>query len=527
MVIRGILSKEFYQHRLLLLWLPILITCGWVLFLGMKELMLLGGSQFYNLSWFLWFIFPLFTLLLANSLIADEFRKSTQLFLEGLPVSRFAFLAVKYVIGMLAAVLTALLLVGMTSSTQWNSEGLSLRFALVLWIKTLLWAWFCWAASFALAFLGRYRFIIGFIVVFTLLFVERELEIQVTHFGPFHLIDEQYAYERYEIPMVAIGTTLGIILLLTILGFVFGIVRDATLASMLAEKMSYREKLTMTALVAFVLFVIASVIERQTAAEPLYLPGSVDVSSARVAVSVSAAVSSPTTAEMEALQGHADSMMDHLDEVAEFLNIKNLPKVFLVHRRDFDPDRYELGDLDTRQGVLIRLNAIASAPDGERWLRMAIRSVLLAHQHNRLDSDTRDWVVTGFPIWWLARSDKGRIVQEFAVANSVSQDDASSLSESELVRWRAYKKRVGEERAQLAAGAIMFSLSERAKAEDMRAFLSHVLGYEAPYDFRATIHDYWYSVSSVLRATTGLTLADLVSHLHGTLLPGAVGSGDR
>jgi hypothetical protein len=295
---------------------------------------------------------------------------------------------------------------------------------------------------------------------------------------------------------------------------------------MLAEKMSYREKMVMTMLVAFILFVIGSAVERKNGTEPLHLPGSVDISSARGTVSASAAVSNPTTEELEALHRHADSMMQRLDEVADFLNIKRLPKVFLVHRRDFDPDRYELGDLDTRQGVLIRLNAIASAPDEERWLRMAIRSVLLAHQHNRLDSDTRDWVVTGFPVWWLARSDKARILQEFAVANSVPQDDTSSLSESDLVRWRAYKKRVGEERAQLEAGAVMFSLSEKAKADAMRAFLSQVLGYEAPYDFRATIHDYWYSVSSVLRATTGLTLDDLVSHLHGSLLPGATRSGD-
>lgn len=148
-MIRGILSKEFYQHRFLLLLLPFLIPCGWFLYGGMRELTLSGGSQFYNLSWFLWLFFPLFSLILANAIVADEFRQRTQVFLEGLPVPRFVFLLVKYMLGFLVSSFTAILLLGVTMLLNWFSEGISPRFAVLLVTKTWLWAWFCWSAFFA------------------------------------------------------------------------------------------------------------------------------------------------------------------------------------------------------------------------------------------------------------------------------------------------------------------------------------------------------------------------------------------
>lgn len=509
-MIRGILGKEFYQHRVLLLLLPFLIPSGWFVYLGMRELALLGGSQFYTLSWFLWFVFPLFSLMLANAVVADEFRQRTQVFLEGLPVPRFVFLLVKYLLGAVVASLTACLLLGVTLMINWFIEGISPRFAFLLLIKTLLWAWFCWSFFFAFAFLGRYRFPIGFALLFTLLFLENQLEIQVSRFGPFDLIGEQYAYERFEIPVVAIGYTFALIALSTIVGFVFGLARDATMANMLAEKMSFREKLVMATLIFFLIFVIGSVVDRYQATEPLYLPGSIDLDYARGLVSAAAAVADPKDEERDALERHAKTTSEVLDALGEYLDIQSFPKLYLVHRRDFGPGRYEVGDLDTRQGVLIRFNAIKSTPDDEKWLRMVIRSVLLAHQHGRLDSDTRDWVVTGFSVWWPARNDLARIKNEIATENERGEPSARDLTATDLVRWRAYKKEVGESRAQLDAARILISMSEQTNPEAMRTFLSSVLGYRAPYDARATIHDYWYPVDSVLNDSTQLTLSNLI-----------------
>ncbi len=510
-MIRGILNKEFYQHRLLLLLLPFLIPCGWLLYGGMRELTLLGGSQFYNLSWFLWLFFPLFSLILANAIIADEFRQHTQVFLEGLPVPRFVFLMVKYLLGMSVTLFTAILLLGVSMLLNRLNEGMSARFAGLLLIKTSLWAWFCWSALFAFAFLGRYRFATGFLLILTLLFLENQLDIKVSRFGPFALIGEQYAYERFEIPIIPIVYTLGLISIFTGIGFAFGLFRDANMASMLAEKMSFREKLAMTAMIISVIFVIGSVVERQKSTEPLYLPGAIDIAYARGTISAAAAVATPKDEELDAIQRHAKSIRELLDELGEYLSVASLPKIYLVHRPDFGSGRFELGDLDTRQGVLIRMNATRTMPEDERWLRMVIRSVLMAHQHDRLDSDTRDWVVTGFAVWWPARNDTSRIKAEMDLDEASSDQSGRELSVSDLLRWRAYKNEMGEIRAEKSAGRLLATLSEKTTPESLRNFLVRVLGYRAPYDVRATIHDSWYSVRSVLRATTKLELADLVN----------------
>jgi hypothetical protein len=418
---------------------------------------------------------------------------------------------VKYSLGLLVTLFTAILLLGVTMLLNWFNEGMSARFAGLLLIKTSLWAWFCWSALFAFAFLGRYRFATGFILIITLLFLENQLDIKVSRFGPFALIGEQFAYERFEIPIVSIAYTLGLIAVFTGIGFAFGLFRDANMASMLAEKMSFREKLATTAMIISVFFVIASVIERQKSTEPLYLPGAIDVAYARGTVSVAAAVAAPKDEELSAIQRHAKSTSELLNEVGDYLRIASLPKLYLVHRPDFKSDRFELGDLDTRQGVLIRMNATNNAPDDKRWQRMVVRSVLMAHQHNRLDSDTRDWVVTGFAAWWTSRNDHAGITQGNELDEGNSDQSVRDVSASDLRRWRAYKKEVGESRAEQAAGRLLITLSEKAAPDSLREFLVGVLGYQASYDFRATIHDYWYSVSSVLRSKTKLKLSDLIT----------------
>jgi threonine/homoserine efflux transporter RhtA len=59
---------------------------------------------------------------------------------------------------------------------------------------------------------------------------------------------------------------------LTCLGFALALVRDATLATMLSEKMSSREKLVVISLVIAGLMILGSVAERVEKTDPLDLP---------------------------------------------------------------------------------------------------------------------------------------------------------------------------------------------------------------------------------------------------------------
>ena len=141
-MIRAILSKEFHQHKFILVILPFLMTLSWRLYMGRGQLTELGGSQFYNLTWFLLLLFPLFALVVANALISDEYRQRTQVFLEGLPVPRWVFLLVKYFVGLWISTLTAMVLLGTLFWLEWSRESLTTRFASLLCLRTFLWAWF-------------------------------------------------------------------------------------------------------------------------------------------------------------------------------------------------------------------------------------------------------------------------------------------------------------------------------------------------------------------------------------------------
>lgn len=505
---RGILVKEWLHHRWLILALLMLTTCTWLLFAGFQQLSEHGGSHFYNLSWFLWLIFPLFCLILSNAVVADEFRQRTQVFLEGLPISRFVFLATKYMIGLLVVMITALLLLFLAGAMRWIAEAMTPRFALLLVVKTLLWAWFCWAALFALGFLGRYRMLAGMVGIIGLMLMQNALEIQVTRFGPFHLIGDQYAYERQEFPSVAAAYTGGLIALLTFVGFSFGLVRDATLPSLLAEKMSSREKLVITALIFFAMFVAGSVMERQSKTERLNMPGSVDVSYQHGKISAAAAVVAPSDEDVQSLNDHAEFAATILSEVADYLDIEQLPPVYLVHRPDFPANKFEIGGLDSRQGVLFRFNARKTTFDELEWNRFLIRHVLSGLQHYRLESDTRGWVLDGFVSWWVSRNESS--------GTSLPVEDSEPTKvyalrpyENDLTHWLAFKKKVGDEPAKVWAGFLIATLQQNTQPDQFRNFLSQILSYPATHDVRATLHDYWYSVRYVLRKSTGMELKTL------------------
>lgn len=508
-MIRAILAKEFYQHRILLLTLPPLVTLGYIIFISLNKLSVSGGSLFYNLSWFLWSVFPLFILTLFNALISDEYRQRTQIFLEGLPLPRFVFLLVKYLMGVMVSFLLAAVFLGVTILNSWHEELITWHFFCLLSIRTLLWVWLCCSFLFLLAFLGRYRFAFGIFTVLLLLLLSRLYDTQPGRIGPFQLMGDQFAYERFEIPAVAIGYAMAISVVSTAIGFSFGLARDAALASMLAEKMSFREKIAICGVLLSLMWFSVSVSERQQSIAPLHLPGSVDTVFSRGTVSAAAAMVNPGHEVVEALERHSKSASLLLDEVSDYLDIQSLPTVFFVHREDFKAGRYESGNIDTRQGVLIRFNAVENTPGSEQWKRTIIRSVLLAHQHNRLDSDTRDWVVTGFAAWWAADKDGRSINAELVAAGMLNDNWVEELSESDLAAWRAYRKRVGDQQCELVAGALIAALNAESTPESTREFLCEVLGYSAPHDIRAMIHDYWYSVDSVLASSTKLTFEDI------------------
>lgn len=522
-MIFGILQKEWYQHRSLAFFSSLILITTAASFLGMSLLRQVGGSHFYVLSWVLWLLLPLHSMILSNALIADEYRQKTQVFLEGLPLSRFVMLAVKYCLGLGITLATVSVMLALAFALGASSEGMTNRFATLLIAKSFLWAWFSWACMFVFGFLGRYRLVVGVAVLLGLLLINGILDVPFDRLGPFALIGSQFPYERVVVPTETLVQTVLSIAVLTSIGLGFGLARDAELASMLSEKMSSREKFAITALVLGSMAVLSGVSDRIRMSEPLFLPGSIDLEYDHGTISAAAAVAAPSQPELDALAEHAQAAAEQLSELAGYLDIHRMPKLFLVHRGDFEQGKFELGDLNVRQGVLIRLNALKNQPSDLQLRRQVIENVLSARQHRRLESDTRGWVLTGFATWWPVRDQSMDVIDLRASLPSPATDvdanaemAATEVHADVFSKWLQWSDQAGEEQSRLASSTTMLVLKE-INAQAHQDFLKIILGYEAPYDVRASVRDYFHSVRSTLRRTLGIELETLAARVSAEL----------
>ncbi len=486
-MIRGLIAKELRQHGILFLLMSLLICLAQLLLLSSRMLMALGGSAFTSLGYCLFILFPLLTLIQGNTLIAGEFRTKTQLFLEALPLPRWLMIAVKYVFGMVVAVGIGLLLLVLSAWRGGATEGMTTSFALLLAAKVSAWSAFCWAVCFCHGFLGRYRLMIASLVVFGLLGAQAGLGLKVTSSGPFNLIGAQFAFERGIWPTADLLITLGLIAGFSLLGFALGLVRDATLVGMLSEKMSIRERTALIMIMFTSVLAVGSVIESRENTEPLNLPGSVDYTEGSVSVSLAAAVNDPTPADIVALRNHGRSAMDLLTEAAVYLGVEDLPTLFLVHRPDFEENEYENGDTDSRQGALMRFNALKTAPDDIEFRSQILQSVFGARQHYRMELSDRRWVLLGFCEWWVGQK---------------SEDNVAVLAKGSDIRdWLKFEEDVDEEEA-LEVARRCISILENANEGARQSFLRATLGKVTPHDARATFYDVMHPLESELKRTT-------------------------
>lgn len=514
-MIRALVEKEIRQHGSMIFLFLILINAGMVILQSNRTLAISGGSGFAIVGWMLLVILPLGCLVLGNALIAVEFRQKTQIFLEGLPLPRWKMVTVKYVFGLGVTLLSSLLLLGTAMLAAWRSEALNATFVILLILKSVGWSWFCWSAIFVLSFLGRYRMVIGIAVVLGLIWMQQFGGILVNRFGPFELISDRFAYERSEIPIQELWITVGLVAALTTVGFALALVRDATLATMLSEKMSSREKLVVISLVIAGLMIFGSIAERAEKTDPLDLPDSIDLVIGPVTVSTAAAVVQPTDEERAALQAHADETGATLQAVAEYLKIDKLPPLFLIHRRDLGSGEFQNGDLDSRQGYLLRFNMIKTEPSSPVLRSQIIDKVLDVHQHYRLDSDSRGWIIKGFSHWWPRQGSEKQVdtptLEQLQLLREIE------LHADDLIHWKRFRKARGEGFEEGMFAAIGIETISRKDPIACREFLARILGYSAPHDVRASVHDWWYSTPSMVKKVLKMDLRELAQQWTATM----------
>jgi hypothetical protein len=518
-MIRGLLTKEWRQHRTLFLFLFLLLVGGLVLIGGNSMIHRVGGSSFFAVRFVYLTFVPLACLVLAHALVATEFRQKVQLFLEGLPLPRWRMLLVKYAMGLgLVLAASAMVLFVAWWPTR-GTEAMTPRFATLLMLKSAGWVWCIYALFFAHAFLGRYRIAFGVLVLLAFMLLS-QAGVEIANFGPFELIDERFAFERHLFPTTALWTTAGLVLVLTALGFGLGLMRDATVATLLAEKMSSREKVFMTFLGLAGLMTAVYLDEHFKKATPVRLPGASEGIDGVAQVFATAAVDAPTSVETAQLAKIAREEAADLSAMAAYLRCNSLPPVFIVHRRDLAANAFQNGDLKYTQGLMVRANVTAEKfkPDALRaWI---VRELLVVRTGGIAARERNAWVLDGFSVWWVNREGTPNHSKYWPRVTEMAQKALpKKFSGDGVGHWFSTREQAGENNARALAAVGIDCLEKRHGAEACRQFLSESLSVQYQSDARGWLRDVLNPVSARLQRSANLSVDALAQEWREALGP--------
>jgi hypothetical protein len=495
-MIGALAAKEWQQHRFTFLLLAG-FTLGLTALIGVTvNLRAVAGSVFAGLLTVVRFIVPLGAIVLSQRLVALEFREKTQLFLESLPIPRWCLITVKYAVGLIALLIVVLGALALTAFFGRHSELLTPRFLCILAVRAAGWSWFVFGFVFVTGFLGRYRLIFFVALGAAYGIADHYTDLRPERFGPFALVDGRFPYESTSFPIDALKTTAAVATALLGLAFLLGLVREGTVGALLGEKMSHREKMfigavAVTASVGFV------VIGARAEPSPFDLPGATEESRGEVVVKVG--ISDETErARGVALAGRA---ADELAALREFLGLAALPPVFIVARSDFAAGQFERVKLEKTDGVVVRANFVAPKFSEREFLDWLMRQVLLTRSRERLDRESRRWVLDGFTAWWKERAEPA-VAADFP-AGAVRAAE-KGFTAGDVAAWLSFSRRVGADDAKAVAWVGLRTLTRRHGAEACRRFLHDVLAPEVTLDARATFHDWLHPVNRSLEAAAGV-----------------------
>ena len=497
-MIATIVRKELHQH-----WhafaLLALLTFGAMAMVGVaSQAHGIAGSLFEGLRLILATLIPLAALVVGHRLVALEFRQKTQLFLEALPIARSQMVAAKYIFGFLIVLFLAGGAYLISAILARAHEVLTPRFLLILASRTATWTWFVYSLLFLCGFLGRYRFVFGLAIGIGLISLDSLTGIRLSEWGPFALIDGRFAFENTTFPIAALRITACLALLCTGLSFALGLVREGSVAALLGEKMSHREKMFCVGLILGALGLLGTA-EEQAAKQPYDLPGAIEEARGTVTVKVSAEAKDRGSKL-------AGRIADELAELREYIGSDDLPPVFMIPRADFRPEQFERVVLEKETGVVLQANLEAADFPEEKFRVWLVREVLKARSFERAGREPSKWVLDGFALFWGSRAhalEPPGIDPPLATA---ARRGGEKFTRADVDRWLTFEKRVGPGEAQAVAWAGVRALARRHGLDRCRAFIRAVLGQNVPQDARATWHDKTDPVARRLERTAGVSL---------------------
>jgi hypothetical protein len=502
----ALILKELRQHWLAFLLVAGLAGVGLLVITAFTAFQGMAGSLLDALGLFLRTLFVITALVLCNRLVVQEYQNKTQLFLQSLPISRLHMIVVKYLFGLLlliSMVTVAFVILVLLSA---RNEELTTRFVLILAARTYSFSWCVYSGFFMMGLLGRYRVAIYLFAMLGAMAIDTLTKLDLSRFGPFALLDDQFAYERFDWPTQALYVTLGLATTFVAVTLVLSLVREGSVASLLAEKMSHREKVFMTVLLFGFVFTVG-VFDEQAAKQPFDLPDALAEQVDDVTVKVSLGAS----ADEERGRQLARKVANEIAALQEYLQVEQFPPIFIVQRRDLDAQRYERGMLDGAEGLLVRANFVDDQWQNGRFLAWLIRELILLASDERVKFEPNMWILDGFAPYWTCH-DTGSKHAEYATLDlRAAYGMERGFTSDDATHWLSYRERVGEDIAAAVAWSGLMSLRESQGEPACRAFLQAMLDCDVPGDVRGVWHEWRNPLPKVMASEAGLPYDQFVA----------------
>lgn len=477
----SLVRKEIWQHWLAFSIAGLLTLSGGVALIAATVLRGQAGTPFEGYRLFAAVFAVLLSVVVCHRLLVLEYQARTQLFLEGLPFSRWRMLAIKYVLGLFfSGGLLALvfLLCGVAAARH---DPPSLNFLGIAAMRTAAYTWCAYNFFFVMGLLGRYRAAIYIALLFAMLGLQEMSAVQFARFGPFALVDSTFAYEADLLPWEDLKETSYLAIACLGLAAILGLVREGSVAALLAERMSHREKVFVSALLVGLLWTVTLVSEKAKRVA-FDLPDAIAESSGGVTVKVA-----PDLAQnsRQPAQDVATATAAELGRLREYLAADSLPPVFVTSRQDLDPDRFERGELEHHHGLHVQANLYSSEWQMEKFLPWVIREALILGSNGRANHESRRFVLDGFALYWCRRGKSGDRGSPITLRALYGVRDG--FQPEDMSNWLSFRERVGDPIASAVACTALETLAELCDPEDFRAFIRSTLALGAPKDVRAVL----------------------------------------
>ena len=316
-------------------------------------------------------------------------------------------------------------------------EAMTPQFAINLASSAAAYALFWFTLFFTTGLLGRYRWPLFILLGVAAYAVDTRTALEISQFGPFKLIGERFAFEREALPVRPLVEALATAGVFAAAGFALALVREGNVSALLAERMSQREKVFVTIVIATASVAVTSG-SPKAKRQPYQLPDAVEhtVRGATVKVAGPQAKARPL----------AEFLAAEMADMRDYLALDSLPTVMVTRRSDLDANKFERGQISNAEGFLVRLNYDADGFDRGRFVAWLANEVLNHRLHGRAGREDRRWVLDGFgEFWWRRARATAPLAEDRDVAlRALVGFGEAGVSASSLARWMTECERVGD-----------------------------------------------------------------------------------